>query len=130
MTAITELNSSEILCLIKSEVCDMQKENLIKLAFSMDISPDYEKLYRFAQNCTHRLKIKGTGKSEEFFQCIKYCKDHSQDVASRMGISGKDFNRIKRWSGYVLNCNDLRTLSLEEMCYVFACCARFCKAKA
>ncbi|MDE6788261.1 MAG: hypothetical protein K2J47_02950 [Ruminococcus sp.] len=107
----------------------MQKENLIKLAFSMDIEPAYEMLYRFAQNYAHRLKMKEADESEEFFQCIKYCKDHPQAVKSRMGISGKDLVRIQTWSRYVLNCSDLRTLSLEEMCYVFACCARFCKAK-
>lgn len=108
----------------------MQKENLIKLAFSMDIEPTYEKLYRFAQNYVHRLKMKEADKSDEFFQCIKYCKDHPQVVKSRMGISGKDINRLQRWSGYILNCNDLKNLSLEEMCYVFACCARFCKVRA
>ncbi len=108
----------------------MKKESLIKLAFSMDIEPGYEKLYRFAQNYADRLKIKETDKSEKFFQCIKYCKDNPYAAASRMGISGRDFDRIKRWSGYVLNCNDLKILSLEELCYVFACCARFCKAKS
>lgn len=107
----------------------MQKESLIKLAFSMDIEPAYEKLYRFAQNYAHRLEMKEADKSEELFQCIKYCKDHPQAAASRVGIAGKDFSRLQRWSGYVLKCKDLENLSLEELCYVFGCCARFCKAK-
>jgi hypothetical protein len=108
----------------------MQKESLIKLAFSMDLEPAYEKLYRFAQNYVHRLKMKNTESYDDFIQCIKYCKDHPQTAAARVGISGKDYGRLQRWSGYILNCDELKNLSFEELCYVFACCARFCKARA
>ena len=107
----------------------MQKESLIKLAFSMDIEPAYEKLYRFAQNYAHRLIMKEADNTEELFQCISYCNSNPQAAASRTGIAGREHMRLKNWSGYVLKCKDLENLSLEELCYVFGCCARFCKAK-
>ena len=106
-----------------------QKKELLTLAMSMDIEPVYEPFYRFAQNYAFHLKSEQRADTAELFSCIMYCRNKPNDAAPRMGIRGKGSNHLVKWCEYVLRRNELRRLSATELNYVFACCARYCKAK-
>ena len=108
----------------------LDKKELLHLSVSMDIEPRYEKFYRFVMIfAAHSVTEKATDASV-LFDCVKYCLDNPVQAKERMGISGRDTEPIKRWCRYILNKKELRELSLTELDYVFACCARLCKAKA
>lgn len=107
----------------------MQKKELLDLAWSMNIEPDYEKFYRFAQNYTAHLIQENKGTPALLFQCLEYCQNKPKAVRNRVGISGKQTDSLVIWCKDVLARRNLRKLMLPELNYVFACCARYCKAK-
>ena len=107
----------------------LQKKELLKLAMSMDIEPAYEPFYRFAQNYAFHITSEQLNDTAGLFSCIMYCRNKPRDAAPRLGLRGKDSNNLVKWCEYVLGRNELRKLSITELNYVFACCARYCKAK-
>lgn len=107
----------------------LPKKELLTLAMSMDIEPAYEPFYRFAQNYAFRLASEQRADASGLFSCIMYCRDKPREAANRLGIRGKDSNHLVRWCEYVLNKKELRRLGVTDLNYIFACCARYCKAK-
>lgn len=107
----------------------MSKNKLLDTAMKMDIEKKYESFYRFAHTYLFHMRQRNESTTDELFEAIKYCKDHSDSVASRIGVTGNDTERIVKWCEYIICNDDLRSLSLNELDYVFACCAHLCKAK-
>lgn len=107
----------------------MRKKELLDLAWSMDIEPNYEKFYRFAQNYAAHLTQEKKEDSALLFQCLEYCRNKPKVVRNRVGINGKQTDSLVSWCKDVLEKRTLRKLTLTELNYVFACCARYCKAK-
>jgi len=107
----------------------LQKKELLDIAMSMDTQSDYEKFYRFAQNYTLHLELEHKTDPSTLFECIRYCHDKPKIAKNRTGIGGKNVESLVLWSDYLLNKKELRKLSVTELNYIFACCARYCKAK-
>jgi hypothetical protein len=108
----------------------LKKQDLLNLAESMNLEPDDEKFYRFLQNFTLHLSQANQTDSKPIFQCLEYCSGNLKKVKNHFGISGDNTYPLKRWCNYMLiQKNDLQKLSVTELNYVFACCARICKAK-
>ncbi|MCD8094863.1 MAG: hypothetical protein LUE12_01880 [Ruminococcus sp.] len=110
----------------------MERKELLRLVKSMDFEADYEKFYRFAQTYVFNLQRKCIDSSDSLFKVLKYCKDNyrSKNVSYRLGLSGKSANKIEPWCNFINSRSfELEKLSLEELNYVFGCCARLCKVK-
>lgn len=107
----------------------MFKKDLIDIAMSMDIQSDYEKFYRFIQNYAVHLELEQKTDTALIFNCLRFCHDRPNDAKKPAGISGNNVSGLVTWSNYLLRRQELRNLSVKELNYVFACCARFCKAK-
>ena len=108
----------------------LKKQDLLNLAESMNLEPEYEKFYRFVQNFTMHLSQEMQTDTERVFQCLEYCSRNLIDVKKHFGISGDNTFLLRNWFRYILGKKtELKNLSMTELNYVFACCARICKAK-
>ncbi len=108
----------------------MEKSELLSIAESMSPLKDDEKFYRFAQTYIFGMKNRKSTCSDEFFEVVKYCSEHSSDsnVNYIMKLGGKHgANRIKIWCKLICENKELRTLELDELNYVMGCCARVAK---
>lgn len=105
------------------------KKDLLDLAMSMDTQWNYESFYRFAQNYVFHLSQQNAEDTSSFFDCVRYCGNNLNAAKTRMGISGNQTERLRRWSSYINGEKRLTNLSAFELNYVLACCARLCKAK-
>ncbi len=108
----------------------LQKKDILELAESMNIEPDYEKFYRFMQNFTMHLSKETPANTEQVFELLEYSGRNLGSVKTYFGISGNNTNPLKFWLNYMHGRKtELQKLSMTELNYVFACCARLCKAK-
>ncbi len=108
----------------------MEKDRLLQIAKELEPSEREESFYRFAQKYIMHLQQKGTANAKEFFAVVAYCKRKSQSPSVRnlLGLRGRDFSLIAEWCDKILNNQKLQGMNLNELGYVFGCCARLAKA--
>ena len=105
------------------------KKELLSVAQSMDVRAENEKFYRFAQKYISGMQRRDASDHAEFFAAVKYCSDHANQAHVRklMGISGGDAVKIRQWCCAIQNQSELHAMTLEELNYVFGCCAHLAK---
>ena len=118
----------------------MDKKNLLTLAHEMtqyrttDASNNnIEAFYRFAKTYLTDMTRRKVESTDEFFEMLAYSRTHSKDVMNRWGIESQNKQGnaavgLEQWCNYILKFNaKIRSLSIPELTYLFACCSHITK---
>jgi hypothetical protein len=108
----------------------LSKKELLTLAMRLENAPNYEYFYRFVQDYAFHLAAEKQTDTGKVFACIEYCKREPKAAAPYIPIRTKYCENLVNWCEYILHIPELRTLSMTELNYLFAICARCCKAKS
>lgn len=110
------------------------RTDLLDICFSLGVSADEEKFYRFAQEYLFGIIQRG-GNVTEFFNVITFCsnKSDNSEVMRKVGISGKGENggsrQLTNWCKKLLGNSEITKLNLNELNMLMGYCSRQAKIK-
>ena len=96
------------------------RTDLLDICFSLGVSADEEKFYRFAQEYLFGIIQRG-GNVTEFFNVITFCsnKSDNSEVLRKVGISGNGENggsrQLTNWCKKLLGNSEITKLNLNEL---------------
>lgn len=99
------------------------------MAKSLDTDKTYASLYEFAAN--YLMSRKQQGDTTDFFRTVKDLMDNYKNTrnAAAVGVSGNDYDKIRKWCSHILSSGELHNLEYSELNYVMGYCARLAKMK-